>query len=183
MESEKIDLFEVAVRYLAIKPIKLQKFDFADAEGLIKQDKQSAVTFIGEHGYFEKSLEAMLDKVTASQNHNGTIYVNIQGLGCSEKIKKRLFYLSESAGTLIIFGNKENWPRVSQNIRFSEREDIFSDNHQRFFIYHSSGLNIALISRHDMHDGVEMTEAVLTNDPGAVTLLGVTIGTKAYPLI
>ncbi|MEI6267088.1 MAG: hypothetical protein WCP14_04345 [bacterium] len=180
---DKVDLFEVAVRYLAIKPLKFDKYDFAEAQEVIKVEKISSVTFIGEHDYFEKSLDAMLTKVAITNEQNGTIYINIKGLGCSDRVKRKLFELSQVANTIIIFGEPEKWPRLSPNIKFSKNDDIFTDNHQRFFIYHSSGMNIALVSRHDMHEGREQTEALITNDPEAVALLGVTVGTKAYPIL
>jgi hypothetical protein len=180
---EKLDLFEATVRYLAVKPLKFKEFDFAEAQEVIKQDKQVAVTFIGDHNYFEKALEAMVEKVILSQTQNGSIYINVRGQGCTEQIKRKLFELSNTASSIIIFGDKGEWPRIASNVKFSENEDIFTDNHQRFFIYHSGGFNIALLARHEMHKGKEMTEAIITNDPGAVSMLGITIGTKAYPLV
>jgi len=180
---EKVDLFEIVVKYLAVKPLTFDEYDFERAQTVIRQDKQGLVTFIGEHDYFEKSLEAMVEKVAQIGTKTGTIYIDIKGTGCSDRIKRRLFDLAASADTVIIFGDPARWPEMSTNIKFSARDDIFADNHQRFFIYHSSGYNIALVSRHHTHEGIERTEAVITNDPAAVSLLGVTIGTKAYPLV
>jgi hypothetical protein len=171
------------VRFLAIKPLIFDNFDFAEAESLIKKDRVGAITFIGEHGYFENALEAMIGKAATKSGHGGTVYVNVKGQGCTEKIKRRLMELSMSFDSVIIFGEKEKWPNVGGNVKFTKNDDIFADNHQRFFIAHSPSINIALVARHETHVGVERTEAAITNAPDAVNVLAVTIGTKIYPLV
>lgn len=180
---DKIDLFETLVRFLAIKPLNLTNFDFAEAESLIKKDREGAITFVGEHGYFEQALEAMVVKAANKSTKGGTLYINIKGQGCSEKIKKRLIEFSMSFDSVIIFGEREKWPSVSSNIHFTSNDDILADNHQRFFVCHSQSFNIALVSRHELHKGVERTEAAITNAADAVNLLAVTLGTKIYPLV
>lgn len=180
---DKIDLFETLVRYLAIKPLRLDKFDFNEAEGLIKKDREGAITFVGEHGYFEQALEAMIVKAATKVGPGGTLYVNVKGEGCTEKVKRRLMELSMSFDSVIIFGDKEKWPNVGGNVKFSANDDIFADNHQRFFICHSSAFNIALVSRHEAHEGQDITEAAISNAADAVNVLAVTISTKIYPLV
>jgi hypothetical protein len=181
--NENIDLFEQLVRFLAIKPLKFEAYDFEEAQTIIKKEKQGAVSFIGEHGYFEKTLDVMVGQAATSEAHHGTIYINIQGEGCTAKIKKRLMELSMHVDSIIIFGDPEKWPAGLTNVKFTQNFDILKDNHQRFFIYHSPAYNIALISRHEKHNGAEKTEAIVSNDQQAIDMLGVTIGTKVYPLI
>lgn len=179
----KIDLFDTLVRFLAVKPLPLEKLDFESAQRLIKKDKAGAVTFIGEHGYFEEALEGMVNRVSALGVKTGTVYINIKGQGCTDRIKKKLMELSMSVGNVIIFGSPEKWPAMGADIRFTSNDDIFEDNHQRFFICHTPSFSIALVARHEQHDGVVKTEAIITNDSDAVNILAVTVGTKIYPLV
>jgi hypothetical protein len=181
--NDKIDLFESLVRYFAVKPLKVDNLDFEEAQNVIKKDKAAAVNFVGEHGYFEQSLEAMLNQAANLGLKTGTIYINVKGQGCTERVKRKLMELAMSVGQVIIFGVRENWPIIGENIKFTSNDDIFVDNHQRFFICQTPSFNIALVSRHEMHEGVEKTEAIITNDADAISLLGITIGTKIYPLV
>jgi len=181
--NDKIDLFDKLVSYLAIKPLPVEKLDFEEAQNVIKKDKLAAVTFIGEHGYFEQALEAILIRVSALGIKTGTVYINIKGQGCTDKIKRKLMELATSVGEVVIFGEREKWPVIGANIKFTTNDDIFTDNHQRFFVCHTPSFNMALVSRHEQHDGVEKTEAIITNDPSAVNILAITIGTKIYPLV
>jgi hypothetical protein len=38
--GEKIDLFETLVKFLAVKPLKLEKFDLDEAKEIIKEEKK-----------------------------------------------------------------------------------------------------------------------------------------------
>lgn len=180
--AEKIDLFNTLVKYLAIKPLKFDQFDYDEAQNYIKEDKKGAITFIGDHGYFEQVLDAMVNQVAKSAIKTGTVYSYVKGQGCSDRFKRRLLELSMSVSNVIILGDPNNWPKMSGNIKFSQNYDIFADNHQRFFIFQSPSLNIALVARHEIHDGEEKIEAAITNDNGAVQLLAMTLGTRIYPL-
>lgn len=181
--NDKIDLFENLVRYFAVKPLRVDVLDFEEAQKVIKKEKSAAVNFVGEHGYFEQSLDAMLNQAANIGLKTGTIYINVKGQGCTEKVKRKLMELAMSVGEVIIFGERDSWPIIGENIKFTSNTDIFCDNHQRFFICQTPAFNIALVARHELHEGVERTEAIITNDADAISLLGVTIGTKIYPLV
>jgi len=180
---DKVDLFESLVRFFATKPLPIDRLDFESAQKVIKKDKASAVTFVGEHDYFERSLGAILEQVGSPGIKSGSLYINVKGQGCTEKVKRKLIELSMSVNEIIIFGNPSNWPNIGANIKFTSNDEIFADNHQRFFICHTPSYNIALVSRQEIHDDETKTEAIITNDPTAVAMLGVTIGTKIYPLV
>lgn len=180
--NEKIDLFETLVKFLAVKPLNLNEFDFKEAQSVIKKDKLESITFLGEHGYFEHILDAFTHQVAESQTKGGTVYIYIRGAGCTERLKRRLVEMLMHVNSVIIFGDQTHWPISHPRIKFTKNFDIFADNHQRFFIFHGPGYNVALVSRHHEHEGVEETEAAITNDPEAVSLLALTVGTKIYPL-
>jgi len=181
--DDKIDLFDRLVNYLGTKPLPLEKLDFEAAQNVIKKDKAEAVTFIGEHGYFEEALDAMVARASSLGTKTGTVYINIKGQGCTDRIKRKLMELAMSVGEVIIFGEREKWPIIGANVKFTTNDDIFADNHQRFFICHTPSFNIALVARHATRDGKERIEAIVTNDSEAVNILGVTIGTRIYPLV
>lgn len=177
---EKIDLFNILIRFLAIKPLKFDKFDFLEAKEIIKKERESSITFFGEHNYFEDTINEITKKVAEAKLNSGTVYLYLVGKGCTDRMKHNLLDLVMSIHALYIFGNPADWPLTDPKIKFVDPDDIFEDNHQRFFIFQSAAYNVALVARHEMHDGQEMIEAAMTNANDAVSLLSETIGTKIY---
>jgi hypothetical protein len=177
---EKIDLFNILVRFLAIKPLKFDQFDYLQARELIKKDREGSITFFGEHSNFENTVEEVTKKVTEAKLEHGTVYLYLKGKGCSERMLRNLMELSMTVHAIYIFGNKEDWPIPDPKIKFVDPADMFADNHQRFFVYQSSAYNVALVARHELHDGQEMMEAAMTNADDAVSLLSQTIGNRIY---
>ena len=177
---EKIDLFNILVRFLAIKPLKFDKFDFLEARQLIKKDREDSITFYGEHNNFEMMIDEVAKKVTEAKLGTGTVYLYLKGKACNARMERNLLELVMNVHVIYIFGNPEDWPLRDPKIKFVDPADMFEDNHQRFFIFQSSGYNVAMVARHDMHDEREMTEAALTNANDAISLLTQTIGTRIY---
>lgn len=177
---EPLDLFNILIRYLAIKPLKFDNFDYVEAQDLIKKERQSSITFIGEHNYFESTIEEVTKKVIDTHLNVGTVYIYVKGKGCSERIKRNLLELVMNVHAIFIFGNPDDWQISDPKIKFVDPDDIFADNHQRFFMFQSPAFNVALVARHETHEGEERIEAAMTNANDAVALLGQTVGAKIY---
>lgn len=175
-----VDLFETLVRYLSVKPLPMDELDFSVAQDYIKAEKQGSIVFTDDHQYFEDTIDAMANRIGKQISGQGTLYIYIKGQNSSDKLKRRLIGLAVSVGRVFIFGELENWPTASDNVTFSQNYDIFADNHQRFFVYQSAALNIALVARHHLHDGKEKIEGAITNAPDAVSVIAQTIGTNLY---
>jgi len=176
----KLDLFDTLVRFLAIKPLTFDSFNLEQAKSVIKKENECCVTFIGDHGYFENTLEEIVKNVAGSNIKNGTVYIYVKGSGCSERVKRNLIELDLNVSRIIIFGKSEDWEIRDSKISFVDPDDIFEDNHQRFFAFQSAGYNVALVARHSQHDGKEVIEAAMTTVDGAVSLVTQSIGTRIY---
>jgi hypothetical protein len=180
MDEQKIDLFETLVRFLAVKPLKFDTFDLEQAQGIVKKEREGAITFIGEHGYFEELLDTTAKKATNDNIQGGTLYIFVKGDGCTERMRRNLVEILMGVRSVVIFGDAEKWMIVDPKIKYVDHEDIFTDNHQRFFIYQSPAYNVALVSRHEDYNGEVAIEAALSNASDAVSLLSQTVGTHLY---
>lgn len=180
MEGQKIDLFETLVRFLAVKPLKFEEFDLEAARTIVKKEREGAITFYGEHGYFEEVLEATGKKIAESQLESGTLYIFIKGKGCTERLKRNMIEILMSVKKVIIFGNREDWLIDDSKISYVEPGEMFKENHQRFFVFQSASYNVALVSRHQQSEGEELIEAALSNASDAVGLLAQTVGVHLY---
>lgn len=177
---EKLDLFNTLVRFLAIKPLRFDQFDFNQAQELIKDDRKGAITFMGDHGDFEGTLEGIAKQVGDSKIAHGTFYLFVKGNGCTARMERNLLNILMSVQNMYIFGDPAAWPIHDSKIKFVNPEGIFEDNHQRFLIFQSPAYNVALVARHHEHNSEEMVEAAMTNAQDAVSLLSQSIGTKIY---
>lgn len=175
-----IDLFEVIVRLMAVKPLVRDEFDFEEAQEVIKKERASSIMFTSDHFEFERIMDAMTEKISQSVDKKGVVYIYVKGQGCTDRFKKKLLELSMKVNKIVIFGDPKKWPvlTINNNISFTQSYDILADNHQRFFIYASPSFNIALVARHHLHDGEERTEAIVTNAADAVSMAAQTLGTK-----
>lgn len=174
---EKIDLVESLIRFLAIKPLDCSKCTFEKAKEVIKADKKEAVSFIGEHGYFEELIETLARRIGDLGLKDGHMYLYVKGDSCKEKFKRNLLELVLNLKHIFIIGDAKDWPIQDPKIKFSQIEDQFTDNHQRFFVYQSPSFQAALVARHDENGRVE---AAMTNDPEAVTFLAQILGSRVY---
>lgn len=176
----KTDFFDILVRKMAVKPLEFQSFDLETAKKIIKSENEDLITLFGEHGFFENTLGEIAANIATGGIRNGTLYIYIKGEGCSERVKRNIVGLSMNTHRMVIFGDPEKWPLRDPNITFVSPDDLFADNHQRFFVFQSPSYSVALVSRHEMRDGEEKIEAALTTNPEAVSMLAQTIGSKAY---
>ncbi len=177
----RIDLFESLVRFLAIKPLKFDEFSLEQARGMIKDERKESVAFISEHSYFETVIDALAKKVKGLGFANmGTLYINLQGKGCTTRMKQNLLELTLAASKIYIFGKKEDWELTDPKIVFVDRLDIFEDNHQRFFIYISPGYSVALVARHNDSKGDDRVESMMSTAKDAISMVAQKLSIAMY---
>jgi hypothetical protein len=127
-------------------------------------------------------MDMMVSEIIEGRERSGTVYLYVKGPDSVARINKKLFELSFHVDKIIIFGDQTLWPRMSENIFFTGSDDIFTDNHQRFFIYQSSSYNAALVARQTGQEGEQRIEAAVSSAPDAVSLLAMTLS-KRIPLL